>query len=414
MKQGLFLLFVISFLGASSQNLDYAHQVMQDLSAPEMHGRGYIKNGDLKAAKYIRNELMLKKVKAFNSDYFQEFELSINTFPGKLKLKIEDRELKPMEDFLVSASSPTVKGSFELVHIPDSIQGEAMGVYLTNSDLSGKMVVTGESSLLYVNLDALNIKGVIYKNPNKLYWKYADGRIENKYPIIQVRDSLISGDETSVDLVIKSRFIENYKTQNVIGYIPGKVYPDSFYLFTGHYDHLGYMGKEIMFPGANDNASGIAMLLNLAEHYSLPENQPDYSIAFMAFGAEESGLIGSYHYTENPLFPLSNIKFVANVDMVGSGSEGITLVNGKVQQKAFDTFVEINDEKKYLSSIKARGEAANSDHYYFHDHDVPAVFIYTRGKEHREYHTPFDTADKVPLTKFAALFHLLTDFVEQY
>src|SRR5690606_24991792 len=100
--------------------------------------------------------------------------------------------------------------------------------------------------------------------------------------------------------------LNNYQTQNVIGFLPGKSKRDSFVVFSAHYDHLGRVG-EAYFPGANDNASGVSMLLELASYYAVPENKPEYSIVFMAFGAEEAGLIGSKFYVNHPLFPLKSI-----------------------------------------------------------------------------------------------------------
>ncbi len=89
----------------------------------------------------------------------------------------------------------------------------------------------------------------------------------------------------------------------MIATIKGTAIPDSFLVFSAHYDHLGQMGKDIYFPGANDNASGTSMLLNLAKYYS--QNRPKYSVLFIAFGGEEAGLIGSEYYVKNPLVPLS-------------------------------------------------------------------------------------------------------------
>ena len=86
----------------------------------------------------------------------------------------------------------------------------------------------------------------------------------------------------------------------MLGYVEGSHFPDSFILFSAHYDHLGHMGKNIFIAGANDNASGTSMLLNLAAHYAKPENKPKYSVMFIAFGAEEAGLIGSKFYVQHP------------------------------------------------------------------------------------------------------------------
>src|SRR5690606_21157411 len=158
-------------------------------------------------------------------------------------------------------------------------------------------------------------------------------------------------------------FLPHYTSQNVIGQLKGTKYPDSVLVFSAHYDHLGKMGNNIYFPGANDNASGVAMLLNLAEHYS--KNAPEKTIVFMAFGAEESGIIGSQFYTENPLFQLKQINFLINLDLLGTGEDGIQVVNGSVHQTHFDKLVEINNQKNLLKEIKIRGKAANSDHYWF-------------------------------------------------
>ena len=77
-------------------------------------------------------------------------------------------------------------------------------------------------------------------------------------------------------------------------------------MFSAHYDHLGMMGTTAIMNGANDNASGTAMMLTLMEYYS--KNKPEYSLLFIAFGGEEAGLIGSKFYVENPTVPLKKIK----------------------------------------------------------------------------------------------------------
>ncbi|MCL4855941.1 MAG: M20/M25/M40 family metallo-hydrolase, partial [Flavobacteriales bacterium] len=214
----------------------------------------------------------------------------------------------------------------------------------------------------------------------------------------------------NISIKIDQQFLPNYTSQNVIGLVKGTKYPDSVLVFSAHYDHLGKMGKNIYFPGANDNASGVAMMLNLAEHYS--KNVPEKTIVFMAFGAEESGIIGSQFYTENPLFPLKNINFLINLDLLGTGDDGIQVVNGSVFQAHFNKLVEINNQKKLLKEIKIRGKAANSDHYWFSEKGVPAFFIYTLGGI-KAYHDIDDKAATLPLTEFEDCFRLLNLFVSE-
>ena len=153
------------------------------------------------------------------------------------------------------------------------------------------------------------------------------------------------------------------------------------------------------------------MLLNLATYYSKPENKPKYSIAFMAFCGEEVGLLGSKYYTENPLFPLKNIKFVFNMDIMGTGEEGITVVNGTVFQKEFDKLKAINTENKFIKDVKIRGKSANSDHYHFSEKGVKAFFIYSMGGI-KAYHDIYDRPETLPLNEFENMFKLITKFGE--
>ncbi len=171
------------------------------------------------------------------------------------------------------------------------------------------------------------------------------------------------------------------------------------------------MGNQTYYPGANDNASGTAMILDLARHYSLPENKPDYSMVFILFSGEEVGLYGSKYFANNPLFPLEDVKLLVNLDMVGSGSEGITVVNGTLYDDLIQEMQTINTENQYLKEIKLRGESCNSDHCPFYQKGVQSIFIYTRGKELTEYHTVADNSENFPFTAYNGLFGLLTALV---
>jgi aminopeptidase YwaD len=155
-------------------------------------------------------------------------------------------------------------------------------------------------------------------------------------------------------------------------------------------------------------------LLGLAKYYSSPENQPYRSIAFIAFSGEEAGLKGSNYFIEHPLLPLEKIQMLINLDMVGSGSEGITVVNGDLFPDVMESFERINAANNYLPEIKMRGESCSSDHCPFYQKGVKSVFIYTRGPEHMAYHTPEDNSENFPFTAYNGLFDLLTDYIKQF
>jgi Zn-dependent M28 family amino/carboxypeptidase len=189
--------------------------------------------------------------------------------------------------------------------------------------------------------------------------------------------------------------------------VKGTAKPDSLILITAHYDHLGGMGSDTYFPGANDNASGVSLLLNLARYYA--KNPQRYSIGFILFAGEEAGLVGSKYFTENPLLPLKNIRFLLNTDLTGTGEDGITVVNATEFPKEFAALQAINKEQSLLNAVNARGKAANSDHYFFTEKGVPAFFFYTLGGI-KAYHDIFDRPETLPLTEHEDLFKLVVSF----
>jgi aminopeptidase YwaD len=208
-------------------------------------------------------------------------------------------------------------------------------------------------------------------------------------------------------LDIRNEYISAYQAKNVIGIIPGKRKKE-YVFFTAHYDHLGRMGKDAFFPGGNDNASGVAMLLSLAKFYH--ENPPEYTIVFCFFSGEEAGLLGSKYFVENPWVKLKKIKFVLNVDIMGSASKGITVVNATKHEASFKRLVTINEKKNYLLKVKSRGPTANSDHHFFDLAGVPAFFIYSMG-DVKNYHNIQDNSENTTLDNFNQVQALLVDFV---
>lgn len=409
----LLLFFSIVVLLAHSQDRQYATSLVDTLSSNSMFGRGYVNNGDGIAAEFISQCYTTHGLLSFSENYKQSFTIPINTFPGKISLKIGNRKLIPGKEFVVYSSSPSANGKFKLVweESIDKIGGDYISSAV-QKELSSKVVITSSNPRKFDRSNPFFSAGILYLQ-EKVSWHVSDGGKVNDFFTLAVQESLVPENAKNISIEVENNFIGEYQTQNVIGYIKGTEYPDSFIVFSAHYDHLGMMGKEAIFPGANDNASGTAMIIDLAAHFSKPENKPSCSIVFMAFSAEEAGLYGSFHYVENPLFPLENIKFLINLDLVGSGSEGIKVVNATVFKKRFEQLVSINETHNYLKKISPRGEAANSDHYPFYAKGIPCFFIYTLGDESKEYHTVFDTPKNVPYTKYDDLFRLFLDFIKQ-
>jgi aminopeptidase YwaD len=420
MKPYLKFIFLLSsyFLlpPSFSQDIKYARKVVDTLASPAMHGRGYVNNGDKIAAKYLVNEFKSFKLKNFEKDYFQNFTLSVITFPYAVKIESGSNKFVIGKDFIVRGGPWDLNGSYETFRFNNTMLTSKKLKRFSKTDLSNKVLIVdrngfdkfkdGPNLIDAFTANSFKAKATIFIENDKLT---AEISTQDDFGRISMLRNSTDSISKIIYLEIQNKFIPEYQTQNIIGYIPGTQYPDSFMVFSAHYDHLGQMGPDAYFPGANDNASGCAMLLNLAEYYS--QHPQKYSIAFMAFGAEEAGLVGSKYYVHHPLFPLKQIKFLVNLDLLGTGDEGITVVNGAIYKTEFDELSRLNAQHNYLPQIKSRGKAANSDHYYFSENGVKCFFIYTLGGI-KAYHDIYDKPETLPLTKFENVFRLLTDFTE--
>lgn len=410
-----FLLLTLVF-SAKAQNIEYARKTINTLCSPEFHGRGYVNGGDGKAASFIYEELKkLDKVKV----QYQSFKLTVNTFPKSMMVRVNGNTLKPGVDYIVSPDCPTVsKRKYNILRLTyDILRDEekynafaakkvpAYNYFIVVDTIPGDDKAAKERAQKYIHqTPAL---GVIHLTNSKLTWSVAhkQGRVAE----LTVKADKFPENAEKVEVHVDAKLTQDYMSQNVLGYIEGTKQPDKIIALTAHYDHLGRMGTDTYFPGANDNASGTAMMLDMAKYYN--DNPPDYSILFIAFAAEEAGLIGSNYYVNaDPKYPLYKMKFLINMDLMATGEKGMMAVNGTEFKEEYDALVAINKEKGYLSAIQARGKAANSDHYWFTENGVHSFFFYLMG-DFPSYHDPGDKAGIVPLTEYEDSFKLIRDFI---
>ncbi|MBS1636205.1 MAG: M28 family peptidase [Bacteroidetes bacterium] len=378
-RKSLIAVFCFLLLKFQAQDTTYSRQVIQKMCSKDFFGRGYVNDGVGKASKYLQGEFKSIGLTAFTKkDFAQPFTFPVNTFPKRMYVKLDGKELKPGVHYIVSPESKGVSTAYQLFR-KDSI---------TFGASDGRREVPFKVSL-----------------KKKLTFSVAQQAADHT-EIELLRDSF-PGELKDMEVMIDNVEIPAYKNQNIAGYVKGTQHPDSFIVFTAHYDHLGGMGANTYFPGANDNASGVSLVLNLARYYK--KHPARYSVAFILFAGEEAGLLGSRYYTEHPLFPLNKIKFLTNLDLLGTGNDGIMVVNATVFKPQFEKLKAINDEQKLVTQIKQRGKAANSDHYWFAEKGVPCFFIYTMGGI-QAYHDVYDVAGTLPLTDYVDVFKLLVAF----
>ncbi|HEX8279685.1 MAG TPA: M28 family peptidase [Segetibacter sp.] len=378
MVKWLFALLLFVAKPSSSQDIISARKWVDTLTSSYFWGRGYTKGGMNKAAQYLAAQfasLGLTYIKG--NTFFQSFSYPSNTFPGRMGVAINGKSLVPGQDFIVSPDSRTVRAR-------------------------GKLQQQDSTHFF----DAVN--RIVVSLEDKLTWSVAAKQVD--YSTVYVQKKAILETPGIIEVDVESKMVNKFTASNVCGWIKGSINPDSVIVISAHYDHLGGMGNETYFPGANDNASGTSLLLGLAKFYAA--NPPSYTIAFISFAGEEAGLKGSKYFTDNPLFPLKNIRFLLNLDLEGTGEEGITVVNASEFPKAFALLNEVNDQGKFLTAINARGKAANSDHYWFSEKGVPAFFLYTLGGI-KAYHDVFDRPETLPLNEYEDLLRLIVKFNER-
>ncbi len=409
---------VCSGLFAQAQDVKFAQYVIDTLCSPYYGGRGYVDHGDIRASKFIANQFSLAQLDpVVGDDFYHNFRLNVNTFPGVVKITRNKGELSTGHDFIVAPNCKSIKETDQTVVFvhEQRLLDKKMFKHLLKTNWSNKVLV----------LDTLSKDKKVVKRLAKLMKKYPReitlevhkkltwgvGRDQSSKRILLKPGVLSDGDK--IDIEVEAVFKKSYKARNVVGMIKGTEHPDSFIIVTGHYDHLGKMGQDCYIPGANDNASGIAMILDLMHYYR--QHPPAFSIVFIGFAGEEAGLVGSYHFVKemkNHLDP-NAIRFVVNMDLMGSGQEGIMAVNGANLTKEYALLESINEEHKFLPQTKKRSQSANSDHYFFSEVGIPAFFFYLMGP-YNHYHDVDDSAENLRLEKKAydGSFNLIRYYID--
>ncbi|MCF7823796.1 MAG: M20/M25/M40 family metallo-hydrolase [Candidatus Marinimicrobia bacterium] len=210
-----------------------------------------------------------------------------------------------------------------------------------------------------------------------------------------------------VTLSVATEIIQHTASaQNVIGMLKGSdpVLAHEFIVVGAHYDHLGWGGPgsgsrkpdtKAIHNGADDNASGVSAVLEIAERFSLEKSRPKRSIVFVAFAAEEMGLLGSKFFTSSPLIEIKNVKQMFNLDMVGRldpQSKALT-VGGTGTAKGMEEFLSSMKEESGLILSMTPDGYGPSDHASFYVENIPVLFFFTGITE--EYHTPDDDVETI-------------------
>ena len=454
----------------ASITADELTHITGKLASDRFFGRGTGTGGDSLAALYIVKEFEKAGANPFMESGLQPFTVNVAVEPGKNnRLVVDGREFKAGTDFMPLALSANSSLAAQVVFCGYGLLPS--GDTLSRDDFAG-LDVTGKWAMVLrgypesdpasagygsissdrikvLNAREMGASGVLLVSGEK--WDVADNldkpsRSEAPagVPVLQIRrgvaDSILENygatikelEEKTTDgesiagtivsvLVDAEADVEKREavTSNVVMMLEGSSNPSEYVIIGAHYDHLGMggPGSSSRVPdtvaihyGADDNASGVALMIELAERLAVAEAAHARNIIFVAFSGEEMGLLGSKQFVENMGIDPSVVNLMINLDMVGRMKEGNGLQVGGVGTAAGlrDTVISYSDTTAIRLSFTPEGYGP-SDHSSFYGKNIPVLYFTTGA--HLDYHTPTDTPDKLNSKGMVKIGDLLTDLV---
>jgi aminopeptidase YwaD len=445
------------------------------LASDELEGRKPGTRGDELAAEYIRRSFVEAGLMLGAVNGLQPFSLVTGAKPGPAnRMSLNGIQLLPDSQFIpfsFSANAPcsaevvfagygiavkndtldyddykglNVKGKWVLLMRSDPMPDNANSAFAPYAEERSKVVKARDAGALGV----LFVSGPSIEKEDRLGKMYFDKSSANAgLPVFQisraVADRIIADSDHSIasleagiqkslkplSLSSTSRvdaqadvLLTEVKTWNIIALVNGSdpLLKDQYLVVGAHYDHLGMGGPGsgsrvidtlAVHNGADDNASGVAGMLELAEYFQ--KNPTRRSIIFIAFGAEESGLIGSKHYAANPVSPLTGTMAMVNLDMVGrlrTDDPSIAISGTGTSLESEAILTKLSKKRSFKSVFNPEGFGA-SDHSSFYINNIP-VFFFTTGA-HDDYHKPADDAFLLNYKGQVAVMEMVADLIDE-
>jgi hypothetical protein len=202
--------------------------------------------------------------------------------------------------------------------------------------------------------------------------------------------------------------------RNVAAVLPGTdpKLKDEWIVLSAHFDHLGKR-DGVLYPGADDNASGVAMLLEVAERFALQKERPRRTVVFVAFDQEEAGLLGSKHFAAHPPRDLKKLKVFLTADMLGRSmanlmDEYVFALGSESSPRLRKVLEEVAPEKGLtVGRVGADLIGTRSDYGPFRDRRIPFLFFSTG--QHPDYHKPTDLPDRIDYVRLAQISRWIAD-----
>ena len=450
------LTFSCNYSGSREVTTDELLNHVKYLSSDSLKGRQSGTVGDSLAAVYIKKQLELCGLVPLSGDGFQRFKVINRVIEGSGdSLSINGKDFVPGKDFMSAGFSGNdslkseviftgygfninedslkwndyegidVKGKLVMILRSDPESDRTMSSFVPYSGDRDKALLAkdmGAAGVLLVSGPAFD--------PTDIFESLSSGDFSVDIPVMRIKkevaDIILSKSNTSIadlekklnitrkplsfatDITVNANseiIREKSNTRNVIMVLPGEdeLYKNEYIILGAHFDHLGMGGAGstsravdtvAIHHGADDNASGVGTILELAEKFAKTKGSHNRSIICMAFAGEEMGLLGSKYFAENPGIDLSKVNAMINLDMIGRLEKTNSLQIGGVgtAEGLKEMIVSLCDTAKIKLTFSDEGYGP-SDHSSFYGKNIPVLFFTTGA--HLDYHTPSDTYDKI-------------------
>ena len=299
------------------------------------------------------------------------------------------------------------------------IENDIKGMISKNRNLFGEVAELGdktEEEIPFANhiyISSTIARDIIGKKEKKIIKSRKRSNKKGKACDVKVERTVV---------VNQAKGVRTLKGNNVVGFIEGTDKKDEVIVVSAHYDHLGMRGDDI-YNGADDNASGTTTVMELTEALRLAKSAgdgPRRSILFLLVTGEEKGLLGSYYYSENPLYDLDKTVANVNIDMVGRvdekyannpdyiyviGSDRLSTDLHKINEDMNAKYAGLTLDYKYNDEFDPNRFYYRSDHYNFARNGIPAIFFFNG--THEDYHRTTDTTEKIDFNKMEKVGRLI-------
>ncbi|MDF2592087.1 MAG: peptidase family protein [Clostridia bacterium] len=417
-----------------------AMDIIAEFASDKYKGRKTGTAENEKAVQYIAdyfNSIGLESPSSLNN-YLQPYSQSVTLLEETPKLELIDKDGNTIKNFeypknfvytVLSDSTEDIQLNAPM-KVMNSIADIQSNSLENNSILLFSLKAQGRSQSMQLMREAYPTKAgaiIVEMDVKGENSRFSDLKVIPMYsknwgkyykPVIGV-DTLTfaelaaaAQESRNIKLQCSYRIDEKYKASNVVGYIPGadEKNKDEFIIIGGHMDHVGDNFNGTYNPGALDNASGTAAMMEIARVISQNPVKPSKSIVFIAFNGEEYHLTGSEYYADNPVFPLKKAVMI-NLDMVGSSYiMPLSIANG--DGFAPDLKFEFLEIAKSLGVDAISSNITASDHTNFAIKDVPSILLINMDDMHG-YHSPNDTLEDVDDKRLEEIIKLVLYYIDK-